>query len=89
MTKWIARLALMITALSAGGALANDWREGVKIWKVEPFFGAWVVVADDSFAFNYKSNWKWLAVREAKRLSAQHGGEVRILGENASKEKVE
>lgn len=77
MKKWCARVAL-IAALSAGNAAAAEWRDRVRVWKVEPFFGAWVVVPDDSFVFTYKSNWKWLAVREAKRLSGRHGGEVHI-----------
>lgn len=56
----------------------SDWRDSVKVWKVEPFFGDWIVVSDDSMAYCYKSRWRWLAVREAKRLAAEHGGEIQI-----------
>lgn len=69
------RIALALALLTTP-IYAADWRDAVKIWKVEPFFGEYVVVPDDSFAFCYKSKWRWLAVREAKKLAAQHGGKV-------------
>lgn len=54
----------------------TDWRDSVKVWKVEPFFGKWIITTDNSLSFCYRSSWRWLAVREARRLAAQHGGEV-------------
>lgn len=54
----------------------SDWRDSVKVWKVESFFGKWIVRADDNMAPTYESQWRWLAIRAAKQLAAEHGGEV-------------
>jgi hypothetical protein len=53
-----------------------DWRDSVKKWRVESFFGKWIVVPDGSDVFCYISRWRWLAMREAERLAREHGGEV-------------
>lgn len=74
--------AILAMLLSVGCASASDWRDSVKVWKVEMFFGKWIVVADYVLAPQYKSNWKWLAIREAKRLSSKHGGKVSIEEEH-------
>jgi hypothetical protein len=57
----------------------TDWRSSVKVWKVESFFGKWVVVPDDSDAYCYIAGWRWLAVQEANRLATQYGGAVQVV----------
>jgi hypothetical protein len=49
-----------------------DWRSKVKRWNVEPFFGKWIVVADDGDSYCYISRWRWLAVLKSKRLTAKY-----------------
>jgi len=55
------------------------WRTNVKVWKVEQFFGSWIVRPDQSDQWCYRSRWRWLAVREAKRLAAENGGSFRLV----------
>jgi hypothetical protein len=54
----------------------TNWRRSVQHWKVEQFFDEWIVRADDDFVFCYRSQWKWLAMREARRLVCEYGGEL-------------
>jgi hypothetical protein len=71
------KAAAIALLLSTATLAAVDWRDSVKVWKVEPFFGEWVVVPDESMAYVYKG-WKWLCIREARKLAADHGGRVEI-----------